>query len=304
MTAAAAPSKPAVRIIITPEGLSLPLTLASRGARLGALALDIMIQGAVAIAAIIALVYLGANLPHPGGGKAPAATLDALQFLEILFLIGGFLLHNGWFMFFELGSRGATPGKRMMGIRVAARGGGPLTADMVIARNLLRDIELFLPLAFIAMAATGNGGPGGLAAAGWFALFAFFPFFNRDRLRAGDLIAGSWVVETHRQKLLPAMSLDAAAAETAAPDAHAYRFGEAELAIYGEHELQTLERVLRDNRPDTQEAVAEAICAKIGWTAPGAAGTRAFLQAFYTQLRARLESGMRFGNRKPDKFAR
>jgi hypothetical protein len=203
-------------------------------------------------------------------------------------------------MFFELGPRGATPGKRMMGIRVAARGGGPLTAEMVIARNLLRDIELFLPLGLMAMAASGGGGPGGLAAAGWFALFALFPFFNRNRLRAGDLIAGTWVVETHKQALLPVMSIRA---EPALPDAHDYRFGDAELAIYGEHELQVLERVLRDNRPDTLAAVAEAICAKIGWTAPGAAETLPFLQAFYTQLRARLESGMRFGKRKADKFA-
>jgi hypothetical protein len=170
---------------------------------------------------------------------------------------------------------------------------------MIIARNLLRDIELFMPLAFIVMAAGSGGGPGTLAASAWFALFALFPFFNRDRLRAGDLIAGTWVVETHKQKLLPVMS-----AESAPSDAHVYRFGEAELAIYGEHELQVLERVLRDNRPDTLAAVAGAICAKIGWTAPGAEETRSFLQAFYTQLRARLESGMRFGKRKADKFAR
>jgi uncharacterized RDD family membrane protein YckC len=267
---------------------------------LGALALDIVILGLVSIAAIVALVYLGANLAHFGHGKAPPGALDALQFLEVVFLIGGFLLHNGWFMFFELGPRGATPGKRMVGIRVAARGGGPLTADMVIARNLLRDIEMFMPLAFIAMAASGGGGPGTLAAAAWFALFACFPFFNRDRLRAGDLIAGTWVVETHRQKLLPVMSLSA----ESPMDAHVYRFGEAELAIYGEHELQVLERVLRDNRPDTLAAVAEAICTKIGWTAPGPEEARPFLQAFYTQLRARLESGMRFGKRKADKFAR
>ena len=45
-----------------------------------------------------------------------------------------------------------------------------------------------------------------------------------------------------------------------AADAHAYRFGEAELAIYGEYELQTLERVLRERRPEALTAVASAIC--------------------------------------------
>jgi len=296
---------PALRIIITPEGLRLPLTLAGRGARLGALALDIMILGLVAVAAIVALVYLAGDVAHLGGAKAEqSGALYAVQFLQILFLIGGFLLHNGWFLFFELGPRGATPGKRLMGIRVAARGGGRLTAEMIIARNLLRDIELFLPLTFIAVAGAGNSGAAGLAAAGWFALFALFPFFNRDRLRAGDLIAGTWVVETHKPKLLPVMSLAAGdPADSGGRAQQAYRFGEAELAIYGEHELQTLERVLRANHADTLVAVAEAICSKIGWSAPGSTETGPFLQAFYTQLRARLESGMRFGKRKADKFS-
>jgi hypothetical protein len=63
-----------------------------------------------------------------------------------------------------------------------------------------------------------------------------------------------------------------------------------------------LERVLRDNRPDALADVALAICAKIGWSS-GAGDERAFLDAYYTQLRARLETGMRFGRRKADKFS-
>ena len=72
--------------------------------------------------------------------------------------------------------------------------------------------------------------------------------------------------------------------------------------MYGEYELQTLERVLRDARPEAMAAVAETICRKIGWNA-GAGDERAFLESFYAQLRARLEGGMRFGKRKADKFS-
>ena len=52
--------------------------------------------------------------------------------------------------------------------------------------------------------------PGALAwaAAGWVALFLLFPFFNRDRLRAGDIIAGTWVVERPRTKLAEATGGD------------------------------------------------------------------------------------------------
>jgi len=81
-----------------------------------------------------------------------------------------------------------------------------------------------------------------------------------------------------------------------------FRFGEAELAVYGEYELQVLERVLRDNSRENMVAVTETICRKVGWE-PGRGDERAFLEAYYTQLRARLEKGMRFGKRKADKHA-
>ena len=144
-----------------------------------------------------------------------------------------------------------------------------------------------------------------MAALGWFLIFAFFPFFNKDRLRAGDIIAGTWVVEAPRRKLEAAMSAQAragTAAGAAQDNAVKYRFGDAELSVYGEFELQTLERVLRENRPDAIRQVYEAICKKIGWTV-GGGDEYAFLDAFYTQLRAKLEAGMRMGKRKADKFA-
>ena len=100
----------------------------------------------------------------------------------------------------------------------------------------------------------------------------------------------------------PATPESAAGQPTAAP-AHTYRFGEAELAIYGEYELQTLERVLRENRDEAMVAVAAAICAKIGWQPPGTLEARGFLSDYYTHLRARLEAGMRLGARKADKFS-
>jgi len=105
------------------------------------------------------------------------------------------------------------------------------------------------------------------------------------------------VVEAERKALPKAMSL--------APDdtpLHTYRFGEAELSVYGEHELQVLEAVLRQNNPQAMRQVLEAICRKLGWEA-GSGDDRAFLEAFYAALRARLEGDMRFGKRKKDKFS-
>jgi len=283
--------RPDQREIITPEGLSLRLTLAGRSARLGALAVDLACIGAILLGAVLALVYTQAGLGQ--WTKRPEAH-HAAQFLFILWTALMFLLRNGWFLIFELGPRGATPGKRMLGLRIAARDGARLTTEMVLARNLLRDIEIFLPMvAVLSALGTPSSSMVNWAAAGWFLLFALFPLFNRDRLRAGDMIAGTWVVEAPRARLEQALS-----AQAARPD---YAFGPAELAIYGEYELQTLERVLRDASPAAMEAVARAICAKIGWSAPQGDEVRRFLDAYYTALRARLEQGLRFGRRKVNK---
>ncbi len=290
------------RELITPEGLSLPLTVAGRGARAAALVIDYVIINIVIITFTAFLLYLAFGVLGLKDGAGADQLFGTVEFLAVIWLIAMFLFRYGYFLYFELGPRGATPGKRLTGIRIAARDGGRLTAEAVIARNLLRDIELFLPIVFILGAQEGEGGLAGLAAAAWFAVFMLFPFFNRDALRAGDLIAGTWVVEAPRRKLAETMSLAEGARGPSRTTGATYQFGEAELSIYGEYELQTLERVLREARPEALVTVAETICGKIGWSA-GQGDERAFLEAYYTQLRARLERDMRFGKRKADKHS-
>lgn len=296
------------RVLVTPEGISVPVTVASRGSRLGALLLDFVV-----ILTLMGLTTWGL-IEIAGGVTGIDRNLEqknalghALQFLVIVWVIAMFLFRNAYFLFFELGPRGATPGKRVAGIRIAARDGGRLTAEMVIARNLLRDIELFLPVVFI-LQAGAESGMGWLAASGWLAIFLLMPLFNRDALRAGDMIAGTWVLERPRQKLEAAMSVERQApvevdaARPAPAGRQGYRFEEAELAVYGEYELQALERVLRDDRSESLESVYQTIAHKIG-RSDGWNDERAFLEAYYTQLRARLEAGMRMGRRKADKFS-
>ena len=290
------------RILITPEGIALPVTLASRGTRFGALLIDLTIIVVAMIVSAFGLYYAASKIMQMNGqslAKSDPTMPGAVQFALIVYIALLFLLRHAYFLYFELGPRGATPGKRMTGVRVAARDGGRLTTEMVLARNLLRDVEITLPI--VALFSLIGGGLAEWAALGWLAVFALFPLFNRDRLRAGDLVAGSWVVEAPRLKLADALSTgQTAASGTSQTTGASYKFGEEELAIYGEFELQTLERVLRENRPEAMAAVHEAICRKLGWN-PGAGDERAFLEAYYTQLRARLESGMRMGQRKADK---
>ena len=292
------------RTLITPEGIALPVKLASRGTRFGALLIDLVIMVMSIVLGSLALFFIGGKVVEMSGaelGKSSPQLKSAVQFVQIFYLAALFLLRHGYFLYFELGPRGATPGKRLTGVRVAARDGGRLTTEMVLARNLLRDAELTLPL--VALFSLIGGGIAEWAALAWLAVFALFPLFNRDRLRAGDLVAGTWVVEAPRLKLAAALSTGKTSVSgTSQTTGVSYKFGEAELAIYGEYELQTLERVLREGRPEAMAAVQDAICRKIGWST-GSGDEQAFLEAYYTQLRARLESGMRMGQRKADKWA-
>lgn len=290
-TALPAPAAKRQRALVTPEGIALPITIASRGARFVALVIDYMAM----VVLILLMLWAGA---FTVGGLDFLQDIDSQvgEFLFVVVILVFFAVWNGYFMFFEMGPRGATPGKRIMKIRVAARDGGRLTPEAVVARNLLRQIEIFLPLGFLDLAGSGDSGAGGYAAAIWFLVFMLFPFFNRDALRAGDLIAGTWVLEAPRVKLAQALSVDDAAAVPTV-----YRFGNSELSIYGEHELKTLEDVLRRGDPTAMATVQQAILRKIGWEG-GAGHEREFLEAFYRALRARLEGEMRFGKRKRDKF--
>lgn len=289
--ALSAPQTKRQRELVTPEGIALPITIASRGSRFVALVIDYTAM----ILLMLLLSYAAWYIVGSFEGLKKA-TSQVGEFVMVVALLTFFVIWNGYFMFFEMGPRGATPGKRILKIRVASRDGGRLTPEAVVARNLLRQIEIFLPLSFLSIAGSGESGAGGFAGTIWFLVFMLFPFFNRDALRAGDLIAGTWVLEAPRVQLAEAMSVDQ---EDAAPSQ--YRFGEAELSVYGEHELKTLEDVLRRGDPNAMATVQQAILRKIGWEG-GAGHEREFLEAFYRALRARLEGEMRFGKRKRDKF--
>ena len=120
----------------------------------------------------------------------------------ILGLLGWFLIRSFYFILLEMGPRAATFGKRACGLRVVARSGERLTADRVIVRNLTREIEFFLPLSFL-LEGGGEGVGAGWTLAGlaWTGVFAFFPLFNKDRMRVGDLLAGTWVIAAPKKEL-------------------------------------------------------------------------------------------------------
>ncbi|HEY0012556.1 MAG TPA: RDD family protein [Allosphingosinicella sp.] len=273
------------RRLVTPEGVDLGLSLAGAGQRMTAFLLDglfmVLILVLLTIAAISGLFATGAA---------------GMEWVAIIWMLGFFLLRNGYFILMEMRPRAATLGKRICGLRVVARSGSRLTADMVIARNLIREIEVYLPLTFLGFDAS-QGEAGALTAiAGllWTGLFLFFPLMNKDRLRVGDLLAGTWVIEVPRRQL----TYDLMRADTEA--APAYTFTEEQLDAYGIYELQTLEQVLRDGNPDSLASVSWTIRNKLGIGEVDA--DLGFLEAYYDALRRRLERKLLFGRRRANKY--
>ncbi len=288
MTAAAVPSGSLERRFVTPEGVDLRLTLGSAGERAAAFLLDLLIMAAALVVLTLLAVWL-ASLAGEEGGEPVA----------IIWLLGFFVLRSGWFILFELSPRAATPGKRALSLRVAARDGGRLTAEAVFTRNALREIEVFLPIVFlVASQLAGDAVDSWLVLLGltWTGIFALFPLFNRDRLRVGDFVAGTWVVRTPR----PPLAADLAAGRALAPEALA--FTAEQLGAYGVLELQVLEDVLRRRDRKVLTAVAARIRGKISWRAERGETDAAFLTAYYGALRERLEQRLLFGHRRRDKF--
>lgn len=273
------------RQFVTPEGVDLKLELAGAGERATAFLIDALIMLVILITVTLTFIFLIAS-----GSKSSDPVLT------VIWLLGFFVLRNGWFILFELSGRGATPGKRLLGLRVVARDGARLTGGAVTVRNAMREIELFLPLSFLAADASASRVDAliYLFAFAWVALFLFFPLFNRDRLRIGDLLAGTWVVHTVRGKL---------ADDLVGPPTTRERrvFPDAALDLYGVYELQTLEDVLRHGNDEAIVTVAASIRNKGGLADDG--DDFGFLSDYYAALCARLERDTMLGYRRENKYA-
>ena len=274
------------RHLVTPEGVDLQIELADVGARIGAFTIDLVIMALVLFGSLLAL-----------GSMSLYSEELAQTILTLIF----FLLRSFYFTLFELGRRAATPGKMMLKIRVAARGKARLSAASVFARNALREIGFFLPIGF--MFGIGSGGVDGwisLLASIWAGIFLLFPLFNKDRLRVGDLVAGTWVVRAPR----PMLAADLVTTDKPENEAifAKFAFTPAQIDAYGIKELHVLEDVLRAKDTDVLKDVASRIRTKIDWVWEDGENDVSFLRAYYAALRGRLESKVLMGVRRKDKF--
>ncbi|MFK8014816.1 MAG: RDD family protein [Gammaproteobacteria bacterium] len=143
--------------IETPEGVSLSVRPAGPYSRILARLVDFLIE----LIAGIALIILYVNL-----GKA---------FLG-LFFIAGFILMWLYNVLFEVYGKGATPGKRVLGLHVVYTNGAPVSLSGSILRNFLRVVDVLPTL---------------------YALGVSIIFGNSRFQRLGDMAAGTVVAYRH-----------------------------------------------------------------------------------------------------------
>lgn len=109
------------------EGVEIRLRMAGPALRAGAYLIDLLIRGAA-----LAVIWMFANL---------AGMVVGGQVAKGVILLAWFLMDWIYPVVFEAGGRGATPGKRVLGLRVVQSTGAPITVGQAIVRNFLRFID-------------------------------------------------------------------------------------------------------------------------------------------------------------------
>ncbi|RPJ33486.1 MAG: RDD family protein [Verrucomicrobiaceae bacterium] len=109
------------------EGVEIRLRIAGPLPRAGAYLIDFLIRVMLLVAGVILSSLAGWAL----GGKVAGGLL----------LLAWFLLDWLYPVVFEAGRRGATPGKRLAGLRVVQASGSPVTVGQAVVRNFLRFID-------------------------------------------------------------------------------------------------------------------------------------------------------------------
>lgn len=274
-----------LRHLTPPEGVPIAFAIASMGARIGAQLLDILITYLGSFLLLLLVIWLG---------------ILSWSALGALFVLMTFFLRAPYYILSELVWNGRTLGKRLVGIRVVSVDGRRLTPHQIVARNLMKEVEVFLPIATI-FGAVDNPGVADILLLVWFLAVLVVPFVNKRNQRLGDMMAGTLVVETPKSVLLPDLSLEPRSAGAA------YEFRAEHLDVYGRYELQVLEDILRSppRTPDAEKRlseVAQTIRRRIRYdeVIPPSREWE-FLRAFYRQQREYLESRHLFGDTRESK---
>lgn len=109
------------------DGVEIRLRMAGPLPRAGAYLIDLIIRSAISTVMTVIVAFSGIAV----GGQVAMGLL----------LLFWFLMDWLYPVVFESGRRGATPGKRIVGLRVVQASGSPVTVGQAVIRNFLRFID-------------------------------------------------------------------------------------------------------------------------------------------------------------------
>jgi len=158
--------------VLTSENVRLTYTLAGMGSRFAAFLADTLIIGLFMIAVTVLFFLFGFSVDELGDlNMGQMSIITAIYIVIMTFLLWGY------YFFFEWINWGQTPGKQLLGIRVAMANGAPADTVACATRNVVRVVDL--ALAFLGIT---------------FFIMIFTPRYQR----LGDLVAGTVVVKRRR----------------------------------------------------------------------------------------------------------
>lgn len=161
--------------ISTPENVTFGYGIAGLGSRFVAAIIDTLLTGALLLLLNILLVVSLRQVADASPTVSMAAEDPgwAVGLGLALYALLNFAILWGYYLIFELGWQGQTPGKRLAKIRVVRLDGGVPGFLEIAIRNLVRIVD-FLPFAY--------------------ALGFIVMFLSRETRRLGDYAAGTLVV--------------------------------------------------------------------------------------------------------------
>lgn len=278
------------RDLMTPDNVPISVSIADLGSRVAAALIDFFIFALISdlLLAIGAFLF-GARFNWGGTFSYLADNAGMVSFVFLTFLV-----RMIYFPAFEHSWAGQTPGKRALQIRVINRHGAPLTLEAVLVRNIAREIEFWLPLSLVATPLVVGHTPGTNFWASIFLLaLVAVVFTNAERMRGGDMLAGTWVVSEPSVLLLPELATRTGS------------FSQGELRQYGVKQLEVLAEVLRESGPQSSELrrkVSATIHRRLGRQPDRTVSDAEFLARFYAALREHLEKQkMTTGTAQSDK---
>ncbi|MBE6013110.1 MAG: RDD family protein [Lachnospiraceae bacterium] len=153
--------------VTTPDNIEVEYRLAGTGSRMGAAAIDLLIQSIV----FFIIIIISANSIFNLSSINDISFNDSkLSWVIAFIIITYFLIFFGYFLLAEIIMKGQTVGKRILHLRTIRKNGQPITFIQSIIRNIIR---VFID----------NNGVGIL-----------MMLFSKDNRRLGDMAAGTIVI--------------------------------------------------------------------------------------------------------------